>query len=294
VLFVERKVGFYSAGLKLAGIVRIPGDYKKGERRAAVVLCHGFTGIKEWLIPPYAEAFTKAGYVTLTFDYRGFGESEGIRGRLIPMEQVEDIRNAITFMETLDEVDEDRIGLWGTSFGGANVVYTAGIDWRPKCVVSQVGFGDGERTAKAYLSEDVVNFFLEAIKQDRRMRVLTGESNYIRQTDVLSDPESVKVLNRDIKKLPRLETMLSMEYAENQMIYKPENVVHLISPRALLLIQAEKDPIIPLGEARSLYEKAGEPKKLVTLKGVTHFQIYEGEGLEKSIRLAIDWYKEYL
>lgn len=291
---MERKVGFYSAGLKLAGIVRVPGDYKKGEKKAAIVLCHGFTGIKEWLIPPYAEAFTKAGYVTFTFDYRGFGESEGIKGRLIPMEQVEDIRNAITFMETLDEVDENRIGLWGTSFGGANVVYTAGIDSRPKCVVSQVGFGDGERVAKAYLSGDVINTFLEAIKQDRRMRVLTGESTYIRQSDVLSDPESVAVFTRDIKKLPGLETMLSMEYVENQMIYKPENVVHLISPRALLLIQAEKDPIIPLGEARSLYEKAGEPKKLVTLEGVTHFQIYEGEGLEKSIRLALDWYNKYL
>jgi hypothetical protein len=294
VIFVERKVSFYSAGLKLAGIVRVPGDYKKGEKRATIVLCHGFTGIKEWLIPPYAEAFTKAGYVTLTFDYRGFGESEGIKGRLIPMEQSEDIRNAITFMETLDEVDENRIGLWGTSFGGANVVYTAGIDSRPKCVVSQVGFGDGERTARAYLSEDMVNFFLEAIKQDRRKRVLTGESTYLKQTDVLSDPESVAVITRDIKKLPRLETMLPMEYAENQMIYKPENVVHLISPRALLLIQAEKDPIIPLGEARSLYEKAGEPKKIVTLDGVTHFQIYEGKGFEKSSRLALDWYKKYL
>ncbi len=283
---MEKKVSFYSAGLKLAGIVRTPQDYEKSQKRPAVVLCHGFTGIKEWLIPPYAEAFTKKGFVTLTFDYRGFGESEGIRGRLIPMEQVEDIRNAITFMETLEEVDENSIGLWGTSFGGANVVYTAGIDPRPKCVVSQVGFGDGERTARAYLSEDMVSFFLEAIKQDRRKRVLTGESIYIKQTDVLSDPESVAVLTRDVKKLPRLETMLPMEYAENQMIYKPENVVHLISPRALLLIQAEKDPIIPLGEARSLYEKAGEPKKLVTLEGVTHFQIYEDKGLEKSIHFG--------
>ncbi|MEM2145761.1 MAG: alpha/beta hydrolase [Candidatus Jordarchaeaceae archaeon] len=291
---MERKVSFYSAGLKLAGIVRIPEDYKKGEKKAAIVLCHGFTGIKEWLIPPYAEAFTKAGYVTLTFDYRGFGESEGIRGRLIPMEQVEDIRNAISFMETLEEVDENRIGLWGSSFGGSNAIYTAGIDPRPKCVVAQVCFGDGERTAKSYLSGDVIDTFLDAIKYDRRMRVLTGESTYIKQTDVLSDPESVEAFNRDIKKLPQLETMLPMEFVENLIIYKPENVVHLISPRALLLIQAEKDPIMSPVEAKSLYEKAGEPKKLVTLEGVTHFQIYQGEGLEKSIRLAIDWFKEYL
>jgi fermentation-respiration switch protein FrsA (DUF1100 family) len=64
--------------------------------------------------------------------------------------------------------------------------------------------------------------------------------------------------------------------------------VHLISPRALLLIQAEKDPIMSPVEARSLYEKADEPKKLVTIEGVTHFQIYEGECLRKSIQLALD------
>jgi len=60
-------------------------------------------------LPQVATAFTEAGYVTLTFDYRGFGTSEGPRWRLIPMEEVEDIRNAITFLQSRPEVDKEKL-----------------------------------------------------------------------------------------------------------------------------------------------------------------------------------------
>ena len=76
------------------------------------------------------------GYVALTFDYRGFGESQGPRWRMIPQEQVRDISNAITFVENQDVVDKERIGLLGASFGRANVCYVAGVDTRVRCAVS--------------------------------------------------------------------------------------------------------------------------------------------------------------
>src|SRR5262249_8927932 len=123
----------------------LPSDYKAGERRPAIVLCHGFTGIRSLILGDYAKVFCAAGFVVLTFDYRGYGGSEGTCRRLIPLEQIDDIRNAISFVETLPEVDPNRIGLWGTSFGGANAPYAAGVDTRIKAVVGQVGFGDGER-----------------------------------------------------------------------------------------------------------------------------------------------------
>ena len=61
------------------------------------------------------------------------------------LEQIDDIRNAISFFEAQPQVDPERIGLWGTSFGGANAPYAAAVDSRVKAVVGQVGFGDGER-----------------------------------------------------------------------------------------------------------------------------------------------------
>ncbi|MCL6588986.1 MAG: alpha/beta hydrolase [Firmicutes bacterium] len=69
-----------------------------------------------------AQAFAAAGFAALTFDYQSFGASEGERGRLNPAEQIIDIRSFITFLQTLPEVEPERIGLWGSSYGGANIL----------------------------------------------------------------------------------------------------------------------------------------------------------------------------
>ena len=113
-----RTVNFFSEGTKMEGDLFLPSDYKARERRPTIVLCHGFTGVRSLILGDYAEVFCLAGFVVLTFDYRGYGGSEGTRRRLIPLEQVDDIRKAISFVETLPEVDPNRIGFWGTSFGG--------------------------------------------------------------------------------------------------------------------------------------------------------------------------------
>ena len=145
---MQRKENFYSDGNKIAATLFIPDDLNESEKRPGIVLCHGFTCIKELILPDYASRFARAGFVSLIFDYRGFGESEGKRGNLIPHEQVTDIRNAISFLQLQKEVDSQRMALWGTSFGAANAIYTAGIDKRIKVIVSQVGFGDVERILK--------------------------------------------------------------------------------------------------------------------------------------------------
>jgi len=92
-----------------------------------IILCHGFCGIQEILLPAFAEAFTQAGYATVTFDYRGFGDSEGERGRLVPAMQIADILSVIAWAKDQPALDPDRIGLWGTSFGGCHVFGAAAI-----------------------------------------------------------------------------------------------------------------------------------------------------------------------
>ena len=121
----KRTVKFHSEGVRLEGDMYLPSDFKTGERRPGIVLCHGFTGLRDLILGDYAKVFVDAGFVALTFDYRGFGGSEGEKWRLIPLEQIDDIRNAISFFEAQPQVDPERIGLWGTSFGGANAPYAA-------------------------------------------------------------------------------------------------------------------------------------------------------------------------
>ncbi len=290
---MEQAVTYYSEGAQISATLYLPEAASAPERMPGVVLCHGFTGIKELILPDYARRFATAGIAALAFDYRGFGASEGERGRLIWRDQVQDVRNSITFMQTLERVDPERIGLWGTSYGAANVIQTGGIDARAKCVVAQVGFGDGGRRLKERSPEELAPLRL-MISNERRKRVLTGESTLVDPFMILADPESRAFFENAAKDLPGLKTQITLETLESTLEYEPEAVADRIAPRALLLISGELDAVTPADEFRSVYARTGEPKKLVILEGLRHYEIYSGEPLERSAREAVDWFRQHL
>jgi dipeptidyl aminopeptidase/acylaminoacyl peptidase len=290
----KRGVHFYSEGSRLEGDLFLSSDLRRGETRPGIVLCHGFTGLRELILPEYARVFTEAGYVSLIFDYRGFGGSEGQKWRLIPLEQIEDIRNALTFLQAQGEVDPERIGVWGTSFGGGHAPYVAGVDARVKVAVGQVGFGDGERFINDVRSYSERVELVRELEEDRRRRVLTGEGRKLDPLELsLRDPQSRAFLPEALKTFPQLHCELSWETAEKTLEYRPIEVVDRISPRALLLIGAEKDTICPIEGYHKLYERAKEPKRLVVLP-IAHYEIYSGQWFEESARLATEWYDRFL
>ncbi|MBI5284193.1 MAG: alpha/beta fold hydrolase [Chloroflexi bacterium] len=289
---MEQAATYYSEGTKISATLYRP-DGIAGRLVPCVVLCHGFTGIKELILPDYARRFASAGFAALAFDYRGFGASEGERGRLLWRDQVQDVRNSITFAQTLEGIDPERIALWGTSYGAANVIYAAGLDERPKCVVAQVGFGDGGRRLKTRSAEELAPL-RQMIANERRKRVLTGERTMVDPFMILADPESKAFFENAAKDLPGLKTQVTLETLEAILEYEPEAVADRIAPRALLLLAAELDTVTPPDEFRSVFARAGEPKKLVILPGIRHYEIYKGEPLERSAREAIDWFTLHL
>src|SRR5262249_32290077 len=135
-----------SAGLRLSGVVSIPDGAARAARRPAFLVLHGFGSNKTSpTVSGPCKVLNDLGYVTLRFDMRGCGDSEGERGRVICLDQVQDTRNALTFLAQQPSVDGARVGLIGTSFGGAVAVYTGGVDERVAAVVSNGGWGNGER-----------------------------------------------------------------------------------------------------------------------------------------------------
>src|SRR5262245_15702038 len=127
----DTKITFESGGRKLAGTVRVPDAVKGGERRPAWIVMHGFgsNSSSSNVLEPCA-MFEKLGYVTLRFDMPGCGDSEGERGNLICLEQVQAASDALTVLARHPNVDGARIGMIGSSFGAAIAVYTIGVDKR--------------------------------------------------------------------------------------------------------------------------------------------------------------------
>lgn len=294
---MQKSVSFYSGpGLRLAGTLYTADD-NQGVKLPAVVLCAGFMGVKELLLPALANWLVKSGYVALTFDYRGFGESEGPDARLIPLEQVEDMRNAITFVQQQPQVDASRVGLFGVSNGAGTAVYAAAIDKRVKCVVSLVGVGDGRCWMRSLRRAWEWADFLKRLEEDRITRVMTGKSQYVDRDEVMiPDPETAQFHAESLKAKPDYKTRLPLESAEAIMEFQPENVVDRISPRAALFIFADNDTLTPAEDTRgiAMYEKAGEPKKLVILEGVCHHAVYDSPVFEQVMGISTDWLNTYL
>src|SRR5438094_9590390 len=150
----NEQVSFYSEGAKVKGILRLADEPGSG-RRPAIVQGPGWLGLMDSkLYERYHRSFTEAGYAVLVLDYRGFGDSEGEKGLISHQLQAEDIRNAITYLETRPEVDSRRIGLFGSGgTGGANPIYVAAIDHRVKCVVSNYAFASRRESPRSMRRE---------------------------------------------------------------------------------------------------------------------------------------------
>lgn len=288
-----RVVHYYSEGSRLEADYYLPDDLKPGEKRPAVVLAHGYTGIRGLILPDYAKYFTDAGYVAVGFDYRGFGGSEGVKWRLIQLEQVDDIRNTITWLENQPEVDPSRIALWGTSNGGAHAPYVAAVDTRVKVAIGQVGYGDGRRLIMDIRSPEERKEVERRIAEDRRARVLTGKGTAADTATVLASPQTQEFFKEALKILPDFYCEVSWESPEKTLEYRPIDVVHQISPRALLLIAAKNDDLCQASGFQDLYDHAKEPKQIEILP-ITHYQIYTPEWVDVSAKLAVEFCKKHL
>lgn len=299
---MRRDVTFPSQGLNCAGWLYVPDDLEDGEQRPAIVMAHGFSAVKEMYLSNFAEKFEEAGFVVLVFDYRFFGDSEGEpRGRLIPAEQHEDYKNAITWVSQRPEVDSDRVGVWGSSYSGGHVLHLASFDKRIKAAVAQVPLVNGWGNAQRLMRPDIFDEFLEAVAQDRTARYTEGEGGSVPvvapegEPSALPTPESYEWFTHAGETIaPNWRNEVSLESMEAFLEYDPAGNIHLISPTPLLMVVGEKDTLTPTDMAIAAYERALEPKKLVIMEGGKHFDAYTEPGLSQSAPPAVEWFEQHL
>lgn len=291
----SQPISFYSEGVKLAGDLFLPPDLKTGERRAGIVLCHGYTGIRALYLPDNARVLNEAGYVVLSFDYKGWGDSEGPKSRLAPYSRVADVQAALTFLAAQPMVDANRLGLYGTSYGGATVVWVAAVDPRVKCVVSVVGVGNGQRWMRSVRRPDEYFDLLDRSAADRLRRATTGESEFVERGDILlPDRQSAELAAAARRGTPGAVSQIPLEFIDDTLGFNPEWVVDKIAPRPVLFITTSDDRLVPPEESEAMYRRAGEPKRLVVLEGWGHYEVYAGECFRQVMEPTVAWYREYL
>lgn len=292
---MRQPVSFYSEGVKLDGDLFLPDGLKPGERRAGIVLCHGYTGVKDLYLPDNARVLNEAGYVVLSFDYKGWGKSEGSRSRLAPYSRVADVQAAITFLGLQAQCDKSRIGIYGTSYGCATVVFVAAIDPRVKCTIGVVGMGHGGRWMRSVRRPDEWHDLLARSEQDRERRVLSGQSEFVAREEILlPDRQSAELAAKARAANPNAVGTIPLEFIDETLSFHPEWVVAQIAPRPLLLIAAGDDRLVPPEDCQSLFDKAQEPKKLVVLSGIGHYEVYAKPAFDDVMRETVAWLRLHL
>lgn len=285
-------VNFLSENIQISGTVYLPNPEPEN-LIPGIVLCQGFAGTKEMLLPSYAEKFAENGYAVLTFDYRGFGNSAGEPGRLVPKLQIEDIKNAVSFLSSFAGVNADKIGLWGTSYGGANAIVAASTDKRVKCLCVQLTFGDGERCVSINSTPEDIAKLKETLSKLYEKKKLTGKEMMVSVSKILSDEQSKIFFQEYSDKFPELNIKIPFLTIRETINYKPETFLKdLHIP--ILIVGAEKDGVNPISETYSLYKVAAEPKELIIINGATHFELYKGEYLKQAVSKQLLWFNKYL
>ncbi len=290
----KKTVTYYSEGHVIVADLYTPEGFDETKRYPALVQCQGFSGIRDMMMEDFARFFTGAGFVCLAPDYRGWGDSGGERGRLAPLEQVDDIRNGLTFLQAQPFVDGERLCAFGASFGGLIAPYVAAVDTRVKATVGMVGVADGLEAITNDRTPEEVADIVEKIAQARQTRVL---SNHVerdwRVIDIFRDEQSAAWLPMGWEMVPKWRTKFSYESLGRVADFRPIDMVHKIAPRALGLIIATQDTCASPDSYRALHAAAGEPKQLWEYD-CGHYDMYAGEPMETAINAAIAFFKEHV
>ncbi|HEX5587501.1 MAG TPA: alpha/beta hydrolase [Acidimicrobiia bacterium] len=286
-------VEFESVGTTLRGWLVLPDGASVETPVPGVVMSSGFAGVKEgFLGNPFHDVMADAGIAVLLYDHANTGASDGSpRQELDPALQQQGYRDAISFLGAREEVDTDRIGIWGTSYSGGHVIVVGAEDDRVRCVVSQAMTISGHRNLLRRHGADRY----EAMRrewEDERARVARGEAPRLVPA-FGADSESVRYqAARPIAERERWRNEITVRSWELYDAYEPVASIASVAPTPLLMMVCLDDTMTPAEDALAAYELAGEPKRLVTVPG-THYAVY-GEQFATVSTAARDWFVEHL
>jgi fermentation-respiration switch protein FrsA (DUF1100 family) len=302
---VREDVRFQSDGVTLAGHLYRPPGAARGERTAALVAAGPTTSVKEETVPHYAAPLAEAGYTVLTFDNRNFGESGGEpRQHLDTAEQVEDLKNAVSYLLTRDDVDPDRLGLACVCMGAGYALAVASMDLRVKALAIIAGAYNLTDTYRDFLGAEGFAGYLETLNSARQKQYESGELQYMPAIagppdyapSAMPVQEAYEYYSRaHSTEAPNWENRVTVASMEHIVGWNVLDRAHLVAPRPLLVIHGTTDVLLPPRYAQEVFDRAGEPKQLHWIETSNHVELYDqAPFVPEAVDTLLGWLGEHL
>jgi dipeptidyl aminopeptidase/acylaminoacyl peptidase len=277
----RRPVTIFCDGVRMAADLFSPKGLKPDQKLPALVLCNGTGGTKAKVGNRTAPAFARAGFVVLSFDYRGWGESDSklitletqpkpdangnvkvearaMRWQMNYADQTEDIRAAISFLIGEKMVDAKQIGLWGSSYGGGLVTWVTANDTRVHFAIAQVAGMAARGPAAERAAQEL------ATKQTR------GEVEPV--------PFETGKLGGKLATYDMMRANPARSLGFNSI----EAAAKIKVP--MLLVDAEKDELVDIrqhgGKVAGILKANGVPVEYRVIPDITHYGVYKEKFVE--------------
>lgn len=285
---VERTtVTLWSAGVALDADIYRPKGLGTDNKVPAITMSHGIGGDK-LTAERYAAKFAASNMIAISFTHAGWGGSRGrllplgdmpergsknevgvnvreVRDVLDPVEWVESYRASIDFLMGEPNVDTNRIGAWGTSFGGGTAFYSAANDDRIKALAIQV-------PAVFPAPPPML-----AMAKQRATQIARGEFDVTTSDDAMPG----------LKGIPNFARMAQFKVADQVDFIKVPTLIAVAENEEMF------DNAHSGGAAYERLQERGIESYYEVLPGIDHYGIYF-DGFDRGSQLALDWFVKHL
>ncbi|HXG29435.1 MAG TPA: alpha/beta hydrolase [Nevskiales bacterium] len=290
------KTSFQSAGVRCSATLHLPegaGPFP------AILMVHGWGGVQDALTLPFYAPFNEAGFAVMTFDYAGWGQSDGTPRNLInPWHRERDVENALQHLREQTQIDPSRIVLWGTSFGGGHVVRLAARHPELLGAIAQVPMLDGMAAVKAVPPLRLLRFGLCGLMDLLRgndpiyLPVVGSEgewSSMDRDGAALAMQKGQQAMIESLgPEAPPYDNRVAARSLLTMGLYRPfKSLKDVTIP--LLIVGATRDTVAPFVEKR--IRELNNPRIRIQILDANHFDPYFEPALSRNLGYQLDFLK---
>ena len=288
-------------GLRLAGHLRVPPAGRAPY--PALVFTGPFTGVKEQVVGEYGRRLSEAGFVTLVFDHRNFGASEGhVRQHEDPAGKLADLRAATSVLAAHDAVDASRIGCVGICLGGGYALKYSAFDPRIRALALVAAAFNDPKEMRRGMGDDAYRATMAGFAEVAQRQDLGGPIEYLPAvTDVagaeaaMPGAEPWEYYGTERSASPGWRNRVTRLSIRELLTFDAAIGADFIAPTPTLIVHGRRDDFCPPADAQRVYDQISGPKELMWLDTTNHIDLYDvASYVDPAVERVAGWMDEFL